>query len=87
MGLNIPSFDLPTVGQVFQPANDIIRQVEGVVGENYSVTIRNMTNTQVFYSFNGEEQIVLMPNFQRTHSGPGSAEIRFDRGVGDGIGF
>jgi hypothetical protein len=84
-GLNIPSFDPPNLGQVFQHAEDVIhKQAEGALGGRFSVTIRNPTNNPVFYSFNGEEQIALMPHFERTHSGVGNAEIRFDSGKGDG---
>jgi hypothetical protein len=86
MGLSLPSFAQLDPGQIFQPAQDIIRGVEGAAGERYSITLRNMTNDIVNYNLNGEPQIGLLPHYQVTHRGGGSsAEIRFDNGTGTGV--
>jgi hypothetical protein len=64
-----------------------VQRTESIAGGRFEVTIRNPGKNPVFYSLNGQEQIALLGGMKCTHSGVGKAEIRFDRGLGDGSYF
>lgn len=72
------------VSKDLKHAEEVVnKQIDSAFGGRFTVTIRNPTSKVVFYTFNGEKQIGLPADYQRTHRGVGKAEIRFDRGLGD----
>ena len=64
-----------------------LKRMESVAGGRFEVTLRNPGKNPVYYSVNGEKQIALLGGMKRTHRGVGTAEVRFDRGLGDGSVF
>ena len=71
--------------QIFDWTTETVTHASAVIeGQHFSVTIVNPTQGPINYSFMGEEQIALLPHYQRTHQGYGSPEIRFDAGTGNG---
>jgi hypothetical protein len=68
----------------FNRNSSVSKNIDSVMGGRFSVTIRNPTRHVVFYTLNGRDPGGLMPGYQRTHTGVGTAEIRFDIGRGDG---
>ncbi|MBI3462636.1 MAG: hypothetical protein HY000_06180 [Planctomycetes bacterium] len=48
------------------------------------VTLQNPTRNPIYYTLNGERQIGILPRQQVTLRGVGYADIKFDRGLGDG---
>jgi hypothetical protein len=47
---------------------------------NYTVYIRNPTNTPIFYTLNGEGETRLQSRYLSTHRGTGNPSISFDNG-------
>jgi len=65
-------------------ADSINRATQGV---RFEVKIKNPTRSPLYYNFNGQPQIALMPGYTRTHSGVGSPSIRFDNGAGQDVDY